>query len=397
MKNLFKNHDFALMILPILLGGFGVVMVYSASMVTASVAGLGSTYFLKKQLLFFGIGLFIFLILSKFKYQKLQKFDGLIIGVTLLLLVSVLFLGETINNATRAIRLGGFNFQPAEFAKLGLIIYLSSVYAKKERKLNDFTKEALPPLALVALALVFIFLQPDLGTMGIILTAIAVIVFSAGLRIKHLLGLGLLTVATIGVLALTKLTDTRLGRFSGAYRPFESPEEEGFHLIQSYLAIGNSGLSGEGLGQSVQKLGYLWGAHTDFIMSIIAEELGITGSIITIGILAAIVLRGLYLSTKSVDRFGTLLAIGISTMIGAQALINLGSISGILPITGVPLPFISYGGSSIILMFAATGILNNIAKQVNEKEMEPEPSNESSTSEDFISRRPVVYPGGKTS
>src|SRR5690625_2560689 len=166
------------------------------------------------------------------------------------------------------------------------------------------------------------------------------------------------------------VTDTRISRFTGAYQPFTAPDDSGYHLIQSYIAISAGGLTGEGLGQSVQKLGYLWGAHTDFIMSIIAEELGFLGVIIVIGMLATIVLRGFFIARKCKDSFGSLLAIGISSMIGIQAFVNLGAISGILPITGVPLPFISYGGSSLMVMLIAMGILNNIAKSVREEEQQ---------------------------
>src|SRR5699024_6188343 len=151
------------------------------------------------------------------------------------------------------------------------------------------------------------------------------------------------------------ITDVRIGRFVGAYQPFSEPDGSGEHRIQSYLAIGGGGFTGEGLGQSVQKLGYLWGAHTDFIMAIIAEELVFIGVCIVLGLLSTIVLRGLYIARKSEDSFGSLLAIGISAMIGIQATINLGAISGLLPITGVPLPFLSYGGSSLLALMISMG------------------------------------------
>src|SRR5699024_5706822 len=157
----------------------------------------------------------------------------------------------------------------------------------------------------------------------------------------------------------------RLSRITGAYDPFLNPDSTGYHLIQSYIAISGGGVTGEGLGQSVQKLGYLWGAHTDFIMAVIAEELGIFGVILVIGLFVVITLRGLFIARKCTDSVGSLLAIGISSMISIQAIINLGAISGILPITGVPLPFLSYGGSSLFILLISMGILNNIAKSVN--------------------------------
>src|SRR5690625_5232191 len=169
------------------------------------------------------------------------------------------------------------------------------------------------------------------------------------------------------------ITDVRIARFTGAYQPFETPDTGGYHLIQSYISIGVGGLTGEGFGQSVQKLGYLWGAHTDFIMTIIAVELGFIGVIIVIGLLSIIVVRVIFIAGDSIESFGFLVEIGRSIMVGFQAFMNLGAISGILPITGVTLPFISYGGSSLLVSLIAMGILNNIAKSVKEEEQQPVP------------------------
>lgn len=163
------------------------------------------------------------------------------------------------------------------------------------------------------------------------------------------------------------VTDVRIARFTGVYQPYTAPDTDGYHLIQSYLAIGVGGITGEGLGQSVQKLGYLMEAHTDFIMAIIAEELGFIGVIIVIGTSATIVLRGYFIARKCKDSFGSLIAIGISTMVGIQATVNLGAISGVLPITGVTLPFISYGGSSLLVLMVSMGVLNNVAMNVKKE------------------------------
>ncbi|WP_407058427.1 FtsW/RodA/SpoVE family cell cycle protein [Paracerasibacillus soli] len=203
----------------------------------------------------------------------------------------------------------------------------------------------------------------------------------------------LLLLASIGGIILliaipNMITDVRVSRFTGAYQPFEDPADNGYQLIQSYIAIGGGGITGEGLGQSVQKLGYLFGAHTDFIMSVIAEELGFFGVVIVIGLLSVIVLRGFYIARKCQDAFGSLLAIGISSMIGIQAFINLGAISGILPITGVTLPFISYGGSSLLVLLISMGILNNIASSVKLQRNDKEPNQHQPT-------QTYTYQGGK--
>ncbi|AVQ98922.1 putative lipid II flippase FtsW [Oceanobacillus sp. M65] len=370
MLHRLRDYDFILIITPLLLAAFGVVMIYSASMVTAVVEGHESTYYLFRQLQWFSLGLVGFIFCSIFPYKYYHKLMKPIVLVIIGLLLAVLLFGDVRNNARSWLSLGFINLQPAEFAKLGLIMYLASVYSKKQEYINDFSKGVLPPLILTCIILGFIVMQPDIGTASIIFIIVSTIIFSSGIRYKHLM---LLTVVGVGIILLAlpyMVTDERITRFTGAYQPFETPDTDGYHLIQSYLAIGVGGLTGEGLGQSVQKLGYLMEAHTDFIMAIVAEELGFIGVLIVIGMLALIVLRGIFISRKCRDSFGALLALGVSSMVGIQAFINLGSISGILPITGVTLPFISYGGSSLLVLMISMGILNNIAKKVKQQEQQ---------------------------
>lgn len=358
------------MIAPILLAAFGVVMIYSASMVTAVADGLDSTYYLFKQTQWFILSLIGFGIFAAFPYRKLQKMTKWIVIISFALLIIVLFFGENVNQAQRAINLFGFfNLQPAEFVKLGVIIYLASIYSKKQDYIESFSKAVIPPLVLVGFLIVLILLQPDIGTAAIIIATTLIMISCSGFKVKHLAGIGAMLLLFVAVAIPIMATDKRLARITGAYQPFTAAETDGYHLVQSYLAIGSSGLSGEGLGQSIQKLGYLWGAHTDFIMAIIAEELGVIGVLFVIGLIALVVLRGLYVARYCDNQFGTLLAVGISAMVGVQALVNLSVTSGLLPITGVPLPFISYGGSSLLVLMISMGILNNIARESN---MNPE-------------------------
>lgn len=371
MKDKIKGYDYTLIVIPLLLAGFGIVMVYSASMVSAVVAGLESTYFLTKQAQWFVLGLIGFIFCCFFPYKAYQKLIVPIVIISILSLIAVLFFGETVNRATRSIDVFGFNLQPSEFVKLALIIYLASVYSKKQQYINDFSKAVLPPLILTCLIVALIVFQPDIGTASIIVFIASTIIVSSGIKFKHLLFLGMSATAILAMFLPHLVTETRIARFTGAYQPFANPDDEGYHLIQSYVAISGGGLSGEGLGQSIQKLGYLWGAHTDFIMAVIAEELGIFGVVAVIGLFIVITLRGLYIAKKCPDSFGSLLAIGITSMIAIQAIINLGAISGIFPITGVTLPFISYGGSSLLTVMCSMGILNNVARYVNLKEEEP--------------------------
>lgn len=366
-----KDYDFTLMITPILLAAFGMVMIYSSSMVIAVVGGHESTFYLFKQMRWFVLGLIGFAVCSVFPYKKYHKIVKFIILITGALLVAVLIFGVTVNNAKSWFVIGPVSFQPAEIAKLAVILYLASVYSKKQEYIRDFTQGVLPPLIITGGILALVVAEPDIGTSSIIAMIAATIIISSGIRFRHIFLLVLVGVLFLSLVIPQMVTDTRINRFTGAYQPFEAPDDVGYHLIQSYLAIGVGGITGEGLGQSVQKLGYLFGPHTDFIMAIIAEELGFIGVFIVIGLLALIVLRGIFIARKCRDSFGALLAIGISSMVGIQAFINLGSISGILPITGVTLPFISYGGSSLLVLMISMGILNNIAKSTKEAEKDP--------------------------
>ncbi|GGH72223.1 putative lipid II flippase FtsW [Compostibacillus humi] len=367
-----KYYDFTLMITPLLLCGFGLIMIYSASMVTAVMEGYDSNHYLIRQLMWFALGLIGFAFTSVFPYRYYQKLMKIIILTILILLAGLFVFGTEVNMAKSWYIFGPLSMQPSEFAKLGLIMYLASVYSNKQSYLDEFNRGVLPPLIMTGLIIGMIVLQPDIGTAAIIFLIACSVIFSSGIRFKHLFFL-----FSIGVLVLLAFlpfmkTEERISRFTGAYQPFEAPETDGYQLIQSYLAIGVGGLTGQGLGQSVQKLGYLTQEYTDFIMAIIAEELGFIGVVIVIGLLATIVLRGLYIARKCPDSFGSLLAIGISSMVGIQTFINLGAISGLLPITGVPLPFVSYGGSSLLIMLIAMGILNNIAMKVRKEEMTSE-------------------------
>ena len=367
----FKDFDFTLMFSPILLAAFGMVMIYSASMVTAIVEGHSSTFYLMKQLQWFVLGLGGMIFASIFPYRKYQKMMKMIMLIVIVLLIGVLFFGETRNNSRSWFVLGPVSLQPAEFAKIGLIMYLSYIYSKKQAYINSFSRAVVPPLVFTVMVLLLIVFQPDIGTAAMILLIACTVIFSSGIRFRHLAFLFM----TVSVLILAAIpfmvTEVRINRFIGAYQPFQTPDSAGYHLIQSYLAIGGGGLFGEGLGQSVQKLGYLMEAHTDFIMAIVVEELGIFGVFIVFGMLSLIVLRGLHFAKRSNDSFGSLLAIGISSMVAIQAIINLGAISGVLPITGVPLPFVSYGGSSLLVLMFSMGVLNNIAKTVKQEEKKP--------------------------
>ncbi|WP_227395906.1 FtsW/RodA/SpoVE family cell cycle protein [Jeotgalibacillus aurantiacus] len=382
LKRMFRSYDYSLMAVYILLAVFGVVMVYSAGMVHAvEVLDLPPDHFYQNQLRHLIIGIIGFMVMAFIPY-KIYKEKGmlmLIFGLMFGLLVLVHIIGTEINFAQSWIVIGGFRLQPSEFAKLGMIVYLAAVYAKKQSYIDEFNKGVMPPIVVLVFACFLVATEPDFGTAAIIFAIGLSVIIASGMKVKSMLKVAGLAAGFItvigGVLLLFKrdlfqtiFSEERIGRIAAYQDPFAHISDNGWQLVGSYYAIGNGGIWGTGLGQSVQKLGFLPEPHTDFIMAIIAEELGILGvGFVLIGLMY-IVLRGIVTGMKSRDRFGRMLAVGISSMIGIQAFINLGGMSGLIPITGVPLPFISYGGSSLILLSLSMGLLLNVSMFVKYEE-----------------------------
>ncbi|GAA0338702.1 cell division protein FtsW [Bacillus carboniphilus] len=375
LKKILKSYDYSLVITYILLCIFGLVMIYSASVVWAvQQLGQPSDFFFQKQKINLLVSFIAFLAAAVFPYKIFQfkKSLAIIMGLITLSLFFIFIFGHTANNAQSWFKFGNSSFQPSEFAKLGLIIYLAAVYGKKQSYINDFNKGIVPPLLFLMLSVFLVAIQPDFGTAFIIFMIGALMILCSGMNLKSLFKLFLLAMVACILFSpffLMKkdeiFSEERMGRIDGFLAPFEDVEDHGYHLVNSYYAIGLGGLFGKGLGESTQKLGYLPEPHTDFIISIISEELGIFGVGFVIFSLGFIVLKGIRVSTKCRDPFGSLLAIGISSMIGIQSFINLGGASGVIPITGVPLPFISYGGSSLLLLSLSMGLLVNVSMFTN--------------------------------
>ncbi|MBZ5526511.1 MAG: putative lipid II flippase FtsW [Acidobacteriia bacterium] len=348
----------------------GAVMVYSASAVTAGEEYGHSAHFLVRQLLWLGIGLGALLALMRLDYQRLREpavvFSA--VCVVFVLLVGVFFLDKS--HAThRWIRFGSLGgIQPSELAKLAVILYLAWFLGQKRRQTAtlEFTKEDLvktlgPALAPVLLFFGLIVLQPDLGTSVELVLIAAAILFVAGLSPKWL-GAGA-ALGLPGLYLLIMKVSYRHDRVLGFLNPEADPQGKGFQLLQSLIAVGSGGFTGVGLMESKQKLFYLPEAHTDFIFAVICEELGFAGALILITLFVLYAWRGLRAAFGAPDNFGRLLALGITAMITSQALINFAVVLGMMPTKGIPLPFVSYGGSSLVVMLAATGVLLNISQQ----------------------------------
>lgn len=371
-KKILKSYDYSLIVVLILLSLFGLIMIYSASMVSAVQRyGYESDFFFQKQKLHLFLAAIVFVFFSLFPYKALKsnKILAPMVFVSLLGLAALFIFGHVAGNAQSWYKLGTRSLQPSEFVKLCVIIYLSAVYAKKQSYINEFNKGVVPPLVYLILVFLLITIEPDFGTAMIILMIAGTVIISSGMNFKNILRLiviGLVFASPLLIFLTDEIfSEVRLGRFTSYSDPFAVEQTSGYQLVNSFLAIGSGGINGLGLGQSVQKLGYLPESHTDFIMAVIAEELGIWGVGFVLFSLGFIVLRGIYIALKCKDPFGSLLAIGISSMIGIQSFINLAGISGLIPLTGVPLPFVSYGGSSLLQLSIAMGILVNVSMFVN--------------------------------
>jgi cell division protein FtsW len=346
---------------------FGAVMVFSASAVTAREEYGNGYHFLVRQLLWLAIGLAGMFVMMNVDYRRLRqpRFVFPFLFVVMLLLVGVFFLDKS--HAThRWIRLGPASLQPSEVAKLAVILFLGWFLEVRRSPrsvgVNDLRQTLLPALGVVVLLAGLVVLEPDLGTALEIFVIALGMLFVAGLSEKYIFGAGLAAMPAI-YLAVVRVS-YRYERVMAFLHPDADPQGHGFQLLQSLIAVGSGGLTGVGLMESKQKLFYLPEAHTDFIFAVLCEELGFLGGAAVLGLFVVYGWRGLRAAFRAPDDFGRFLALGITLMVTSQALINLGVVLGMMPTKGIPLPFVSYGGSSLFVMLLATGVLLNISQQV---------------------------------
>jgi cell division protein FtsW len=340
----------------------GVVMVYSASAIVAADRFGDPHYFLKRQLVWAVLGLGGLWAALAVDYRGLDRVALPLLGVAGLLLVLVLVppFGQTINGTRRWLRLGGVSFQPVELAKIAFAVYLARFLSRRGEAIEDFWRGVLPP-ALTGAALAGLVLrQPDLGNCLTLLAIAFTLLFLAGARPRHLLGLAAPALPLLAV--ATYLAPYRWRRILAFVHPESDPRGSGFQAIQSFLAIGSGGVLGRGLGGSKQKLFYLPEPHTDFVFAVIAEELGLVGAVAVVALFAVLIWRGLRAGLHAPDRFGAYLALGLTTMLATETIVNLGVVTGSLPTKGLPLPYVSFGGSALLTTLVSTGILLNISQ-----------------------------------
>ena len=357
-----RSVELSLLISVILISLFGVIMIYSSSYIWASYKYNDPYKYLKNQALFFIIGIILMNIVSKIDYKKYFKYSNKILISCIILLILVLIPGiGTIRNGSRSwFGIGSFGIQPSEFAKLGLIIFTSKYLSNNSNSMMNFKKGVLPILFITIGIFGIIMLQPDFGTGTILVMTIIGILFIAGLDIKIFLKFGI--IGLVGVVGLILIAPYRLKRILSFLDPWSDPLGSGFQIIQSLYSIGPGGLFGLGFGNSIQKHFYLPEPQTDFIFSIISEEFGFMG-IIIISILFIIIFYScLNISMKCDDLFGKYLSFGITFGLIFQSILNLSVVVGLIPVTGVTLPFLSYGGSSLLITMISIGIILNISR-----------------------------------
>jgi cell division protein FtsW len=342
----------------------GLVMVFSASAVIAKERFGSPYYFMGKQTFWAFAGVIAMFLMMKVDYRKFRHpaFVYSSIAITTLLLVLVLFLDRS-HNTHRWIKLGAFSFQPSELAKPALIIYLAYFLESRLRDIDDWRRTLLPAVIPTVLFALLIVKQPDLGTAMACCAITGAVLWVAGIHPKYLgYAVG---ISTLPLYWLIFRTPWRYQRILAFMDPYADPQGKGFHMIQSLIAVGTGGVTGQGLMEGKQKLFYLPEPQTDFIYAVIAEEWGLIGSIIIVMLFAFFCYRGLRCALNTKDNFARFMAVGITAMVGVQAFFNISVVLGLLPTKGIPLPFISYGGSSLFITLASVGVLLNITKQTD--------------------------------
>ena len=360
------NIDYGIFYTVLFLLAIGTVMVYSASSYYSMFTYKDSMYFLKKQILWVFVGLICMFFMMGFDYHKLKKYTPwLIIGCMPLLLLVFLF--PDTNGAQRWIKIGPLSFQPSDLTKYAVVFFLALGLEVKGEGIKKFGTGIVPYLGVSGIFAGLILAEKNLSIASVIMIVTFIMLFASGGRIKHLFGI-VAPAMVCAALFFTFSSDYRRDRMLNFTNPWKDPAGNGYQLIQSFYALGAGGVTGLGLGQSRQKTLYMPEPHNDFIFSIIGEELGLIGCLVIIALFIIFIWRGISVAIKAKDTYGTLLAIGITSVIAVQALINIAVVTGSMPVTGVPLPFISYGGTSLVINLTAMGVLLNISRQIEGKE-----------------------------
>ena len=361
-----KNIDYSLLCAIVVLLFIGIVMVYSSSSYYALYQEdvLNSDHYFTKEIIWTVVGIIGMIVTMSIDYHTYKKWTPWLVIITIGLLVLVLFLGADINGARRWIRLGGLSLQPSELAKYVVVLYLALLIDKRRGKIKEFKAGTLYYLAIAAVFAGLIILEKNLSITAIVMMVAFIMILVGGAKLSHLFSL--IPIGLSAGLGLIFMESYRLQRLTSFLDPWADPSGDSYQLIQSLYALGSGGFFGVGLGNSRQKALFMPEPHNDFIFAIIGEELGLVGCVAIISIFIFIVIKGTSIAVKARDNYGYLLAIGIISVIAIQAIINIAVVTGSMPVTGVPMPLISYGGTSLVFNLCAIGILLNISRQSKE-------------------------------
>jgi len=354
------TYDVKLLFPVLFLVGIGVVMIYSASSTLALKRFGNEYYFLKKQAVFAMIGILVLVFYKHMPYRHFRPLAYPIILFSLALLAATLFsgIGYTVGGARRWLRVAGFSIQPSELARFAIVVFMAYSLNKKREKIKDFYIGFLPHIMVLGVFTVLLFIQPDFGSIVIFAALSWIMLFVAGVRLLHLSSAFVVLLPALYVFLVS--AEYRMKRMLSFLNPWQYPMGEGYQVTHSLMAFGTGGWWGTGIGKGYQKLFYLPEPHTDFIFSVIGEELGLVGVFLILGLYMMVIWRGIHIAHNARDFFGSMMALGLTASIGLQVCINMGVSLGLLPTKGLTLPFLSYGGTSLLVNMASIGILMNI-------------------------------------
>jgi rod shape determining protein RodA len=358
-----RHLDPTLLLVTLLLSAYGAAMIFSATVHRQEEAGLDTNHFLKRQITFLIMGAVLLLVVSTFDYRHLKGLSPILYGATLVALIAVLSpLGETVQGARRWIDFGILQMQPSEFTKIAVIVTMAAYLT--ERKFEVRARDTAVCCAIVAAPAALIYLEPDLGTMMVMVSLLGGCILVGGARLRHFAFLAVVAaIAIAAVIQTGVLKDYQVQRLTAFLETDPNPQSYGYNLVQSKIAIGSGGIRGRGFGGDANtqtQLDYVPEQHTDFIFTAVGEQLGFVGGATLLALFAFLIWRALRIAAMARDLFGTIIAAGIATLWAFQLFVNVGMTMGIMPITGIPLPFISYGGSNLLTNYAAVGLLLNI-------------------------------------
>ena len=358
-----RNIRISLLMIVLTLIAIGIVMIYSSTAIYAWEKFKDSGYFLKRHLVFLFLGAFFAALVMSIDYRNLSKYAKTLVlcSMFMLILLHIPGVSREISGAKRWFRIFGFSFQPSEFANLAVIIYAASFLSRKGvKRMEYFNVGFLPVLVVLGMVGLLVLIQPDLGTVVALSVVVFIMLFVAGAKMRHLLYIGLVAILFLYLLIFS--VPYRRARITAFLNPWADPLSSGFQLIQSQVALGSGGLFGRGLGKGLQKLFYLPAGHTDFIFSILAEELGFFATLAVVFLFVLFFVYGCKIVKGAQESFGAFLGLGIISLITFKAVVNIGVSTGIFPTKGLPLPFISYGGSSLVFDMIGVGLLLNVAR-----------------------------------